>query len=277
MRESLPHRAQGRTAVQIAVGDALTGEGLAAALRDIDVAYYLMHSMEPSPQREFAPRERHSARNFAAAARGAGVRRIVYLGGILPAGHPSEHLASRRAVEEILLEAVQGSIALRASIVVAARSRSFRFLVRLVERLPVMVVPAWRQNRTAPVDGRDVMDFLAAAATVPLADSRSFDIAGPDVVTYDEILTHIADALMVVRPALRLRRMSLIPLAAPLAAAVAGEDIELIEPLMRGLGTDLLPRNRDAETLLGVRVHSFRAALANALRDWEAHETLSAR
>ena len=101
------------------------------------------------------------------------MRRIVYLGGLLPSdGAPSRHLASRLAVEQALLEAAPESVALRASIVVAARSRSFRFLVRLIERLPVLALPAWRANRTQPVDGRDVLEFLAAAATLRRAPHR---------------------------------------------------------------------------------------------------------
>ncbi len=86
------------------------------------------------------------------------MRRIVYLGGLVPRDGPrSAHLASRLAVEEILLDAVPGSVALRASIVIGARSRSFRFLVRLVERMPVLAFPAWRANRTAPIDERDII------------------------------------------------------------------------------------------------------------------------
>lgn len=263
-------------AVAVAIGDVLTGEGLARALDGIDVAYYLMHSMEPAQQRHLGPSERHAAQSFAVSARAAGVRRIVYLGGILPGRAPSAHLASRHAVEEILLEAVPGSIALRASIVIAARSRSFRLLVRLVERLPVLILPAWREYRTAPVDGRDVMEFLVAAAQAPMVASTSLDIAGSDVLTYGEIIRQIADAMLVARPSLRLG-VSATALAAPIAAAIAGERTALIEPLMEGLGGDLLPRNRDAERLLGVRVHSFAAALQNALRDWEGREALAAR
>ena len=116
-------------------------------------------------RRERAPRRRPS---FADAAARAGVRRIVYLGGLVPSdGAISRHLASRLAVEETLLEAAPQSIALRASIVVGARSRSFRFLVRLIERLPVLALPAWREHRTRPIDGRDVLEFLLAAATAP--------------------------------------------------------------------------------------------------------------
>src|SRR5215207_9177925 len=172
----------------------------------------------------------------------AGVRRIVYLGGLVPGDAPlSRHLGSRLAVEHALLEAVPETIALRASIVVGARSRSFRFLVRLIERLPIMALPAWRENRTAPVDGRDVLAFLARAATAPpeLA-GRSWDIGGPDVMTYAEMIARIADALMIRRPSLPLD-ITLTPVTSVVAAAIAGEDPALIGPLMESLEHDLLP------------------------------------
>ena len=114
-----------------------------------------------SPTATARPRDR-----FAEAARAAGVRRVVYLGGLVPADAPaSPHLASRLEVEQALLAAAPEAVALRASIVVSARSRSFRFLVRLVERVPVMPLPAWRTHRTRPIDGRDVIAFLERAGT----------------------------------------------------------------------------------------------------------------
>ena len=101
-------------------------------------------------------------------------------------------------------------IALRASIVIGARSRSFRFLVRLIERMPVMALPAWRENRTAPIDGRDVLEYLARAATAPARARRaqSWDIGGPDVMTYAAMIARISDALMVRRPSLGARRLA---------------------------------------------------------------------
>src|SRR3954453_619484 len=148
---------------EIVEGDATTGEGFEAALEGVEVAYYLIHSMEKAAGTNgFDAAERRSAEAFADAARRAGVRRIVYLGGLVPSdGHAvSRHLGSRLAVEEGLLGAVPSSIAFRASLVIPARSRSFRFPVRLGERLPVMALPNWRSHRTQPVDGRDVMAFL---------------------------------------------------------------------------------------------------------------------
>ena len=108
------------------------------------------------------------------------MRRIVYLGGFVPSGHPSPHLTSRAAVETALLDAVPDSVALRASIIIGARSRSFRFLVRLVERLRVVPLPAWRDHRTQPIDGRDVLAYLVAAAGTPAVGGQRLDLAGPD-------------------------------------------------------------------------------------------------
>jgi uncharacterized protein YbjT (DUF2867 family) len=262
--------------VPVHTGDVLTGDGLEAALEGCDVAYFLIHSMEPSEE-SFSDRDRRGAEAFAAAARAAGVTRIVYLGGLVPAdARPSPHLASRLEVEELLLQAVAEGVALRASIVIGARSRSFRFLVRLVERMPVIALPTWRDNRTQPIDGRDVIEFLAAAAVVPEAAGRSLDIAGPDVMTYGEMVERIRDLMLVARPSWRTRRTAT-GLASRIGAAITGEDHELIGPLMEGLAHDLLPRDNAAAGLLGVRLHRFDAAVERALREWEAREPLAAR
>ena len=162
--------------------------------------------MEPSTDGPFNVRERRAAENFARAAQTAGVGRIVYLGGLIPAHGPaSAHLASRLAVEEILLGAGPCSVALRASIVIGAGSRSFRFLVRLVERLPVLAVPAWRTNRTNPIDERDVIEMLARAADADGVCGTSLDVGGPDVVTYGELIDRIREHMLVARPTLELQ------------------------------------------------------------------------
>src|SRR3954449_3911497 len=169
----------------VVLGDAVSGAGLGRALDSVDAAYYLIHSMEGTSNSAFAAHERRAAERFATAARAAGVRRIVYLGGLVPeAGAVSRHLASRLAVEQALLEAADEPIALRASIVIGARSRSFRFLVRLIERLPVLALPAWRVHRTQPIDGRDVLEFLAAAE-VPRAARVGPRRAGDDDLRAD--------------------------------------------------------------------------------------------
>lgn len=258
-------------------GDAITGAGLDEALEGIDVAYFLMHSMEGSGP-GFEARERASARRFVAAAERAGVRRVVYLGGIVPERRElSRHLSSRLEVERILLAGLPEAIALRASIVIGASSRSFRFLVRLVERMSVLALPAWQRHRTQPIDARDVRSYLLAAATTPHgAGGLSLDIAGPDVLTYGRMIERIADLMLVRRPALRLGRDAT-PVVAPVAAAIAGEDPGFIGPLMESLSSDLLPRDDRARELLGVRLHPFDRAVERALRDWESGERLRAR
>ena len=264
--------------VPVIEGDAVTGNGLREAMAGVEVAYYLIHSMETAVGADpFASRENVAAQRFAAAAQEAGVRRIVYLGGPVPPGPPSPHLKSRLAVERVLLDAVPDSVALRASIVIGARSRSFRFLVRLIERMPVLAVPAWGANRTAPIDERDVLQMLVRLADAPLAGERALEAAGPDVVSYRELLARIADLMLVGRPTVGLGRLSLTPIASRVAAVVAGEDPALIEPLMESLESDLLPGRSDAAQALTVRLHSLDAAIEHALADWEQTEPLSAR
>jgi uncharacterized protein YbjT (DUF2867 family) len=264
--------------VELARGEMISGAGLDRALCDVDVADYLVHSMERSDDGPFGDRERRAAEVFGAAARRAGVRRIVYLGGLVPeASAVSPHLASRLRVERLLLEAVPDSLALRASIVIGARSRSFRLLVRLVERMPMLALPAWRRHRTQPLDERDAIAFLLAAAGASATlGGRSLDVGCAEVVRYEEIIECIADRMLVRRPSLRLP-MNLTPVAAPIAAAIAGEDPELILPLMEGLDADLLLRDSAAAGLLGVHLHRFEAAVEHALREWERREELRAR
>jgi uncharacterized protein YbjT (DUF2867 family) len=311
--------------VEIVRGDALAGEGLPRALADIEVAYYLLHSMErprilsptsssprdisfpgrhshqvflPSPfaAAPFAERERIAADTFAMAAVAAGVRRIVYLGALQPRPPaaapspngtaqpaepaarytpPSRHLASREAVERILLDAVPDSVALRASIVIGARSRSFRLLVHLLERLPVLALPAWRRFRTQPIDARDIIEMLAASATAEVA-GRPLDVGGPNVLTYGELIARIAELMLVNRPALGVG-MSVTPVAARLAAAITGEDPEFVTALMESLEGDLLPADHHAAQLLNVHLHTFDSAVEYALSEWEESEPLAAR
>jgi uncharacterized protein YbjT (DUF2867 family) len=273
-----------RSEAELVRGDALTGEGLAEALDGVDVAYYLIHSMERIERardttRSFLQRERLAAETFAAAARQARVQRIVYLGGLLGRTRAdarlSRHLSSREGVERILMSGVPGSVALRASIVIGARSRSFRLLVRLVERMRVLALPAWRTFRTQPIDERDIAEMLLAAATAPVG-GRSLDVGGPEVLAYGEMIERIAELMLVNRPAVGLT-VNATPVTARVAAAIAQEDPELVVALMESLEGDLLPADHGAEQLLGVRLHSFDAAVEHALSEWETSEALAAR
>jgi uncharacterized protein YbjT (DUF2867 family) len=264
--------------IPIVVGDAISGAGLPAALEGIDVVYFLIHSMEPSPNDTFSTRERAAAENVAREARAAGVKRIIYLGGPAPAsGKISAHLSSRYKVERVLLAATPCSVAFHASIVIGAQSRSFRFLVRLIERMPVLTLPAWHVNRTNPVDERDVIELLARSATSDSVCGQSLDAGGPDIVSYGELIERIRDHMLIERPTVNLSRLAVTPIASRISALIAGEQHELIGPLMESLDHDLVLSDARASKLLGVRLHSLDAAIEHALREWESTEPLAAR
>ena len=279
--------------IDVVQGDVIKGEGLRRALEGCETAYYLVHSMEQAagPNGVFADLDRRAADNFARAAQEAGVDRIVYLGGLIPqyqahapgtgAHAPgtgiSPHLRSRLEVEEILLDAIPDSVALRASIVIGAGSSSFRLLVRLIERLRVLPMPGWRRNRTQPIDERDAIEYLARAPLVPAAAGRSLDIAGPDVVTYAQMVERIAEAMGVGRVPLGLG-VSMTPPASAVVAAVTGLDLELVRPLMESLEYDLLPRpDANAHDVIPIRARRFDRAVEHALAEWESIQPLAAR
>jgi uncharacterized protein YbjT (DUF2867 family) len=253
-RLHLPEPSAGGPALEAVPADVLSGDGVPEALEGVTAAYYLVHSME------------------------AGDEDFVYLGGIAPpAGSAhSPHLSSRLEVEEILLAELPRSVALRASILIGARSSSFRIMVRLVERLRFLPFPAWTVNRTAPIDERDAIEFLARATQVPEAEGRSLDIAGPDVMTFGEMIERIAEIMGVGRSPVRLG-FSQTPAASAVVSEVVDQPVDLVRSLMESLETDVLPRDDDARRILGVRTRSFERAVEHALGEWERTEALAAR
>jgi uncharacterized protein YbjT (DUF2867 family) len=277
-----PSRLAARDGLEIAQGDVLRNAGLPDALDGVRTAYYLIHSMAPAlaDGLGFADADRRAAENFAAAARAAGVRRIVYLGGLLPPEAPgrelSQHLRSRLEVEQILMDAAPRSTAFRASIIVGAGSSSFRLLVRLIERLRVLPFPAWRDNRTAPIAEVDAIEYLSRAPRTRRAAGKSLDIGGPNVLSYGAMIERIADAMGVGRVPVALP-VSQTPAASAVVAAVVGQPLELVRPLMQSLETDLLPRDDRAQEIFGLRRHGFDRAVDHALREWESNEELGAR
>ena len=273
-----PVRRGPRAEIEYLRGDVISGAGLERALAGVDVVYYLVHSMEGAAGRAFPKLERQGADNYALAARTQGVRRTLYLGGPLPTdGTPSPHLSSRLAVESVLLGSTPEALAFRASIVIGAQSRSFRFLVRLIERLPILAMPGWRDHRTAPIDERDVTAFLLAGGVADDVGNRALDIAGEETLSYRALMERIRDLLVLDRPVLGLGALTLTPIAARVAALVAGEDPDFIRPLMESLDGDLLLDGGEAARLLSVRRHRLDAAIEHALAVWEQTERLAAR
>ncbi|NNN31502.1 SDR family oxidoreductase [Streptomyces sp. S3(2020)] len=179
---------------EVVRGDVLDAAAVAEAMRGIDVAYYLVHALGTGDT--FEETDRRAARIFGERARAAGVRRIVYLGGLTPEGVPerelSPHLRSRAEVGRILLASGVPTTVLRAAVVIGSGSASFEMLRYLTERLPVMVTPSWVHTRIQPVAVRDVLRALVGSARMPAEVSRAFDIGGPDVLTYREMMTGYA-------------------------------------------------------------------------------------
>ena len=188
-----PEKLAGRTgpATEMMVGDAADADDLARACAGIDVAYWLVHSMEGGV--DFERADRLAAERFAAAARGAGVRRVIYLGGLgADDDRLSAHLRSRHEVGAILRAGGGDVVEFRASIIIGAGSFSFDLVRTLVERLPVMICPAWLATPTQPIAIGDVVAYLAAAIGLPPGPPRIFEIGGPDRVSYGAIMQEYA-------------------------------------------------------------------------------------
>jgi uncharacterized protein YbjT (DUF2867 family) len=232
-RRTLPAEAQ------IVRGDAVSGDGVADALRDVDVAYYLVHSMGAG-RGDFAQRDRDAARGFAELAKAAGVGRVVYLGGL--EGDVSEHLRSRGEVAKVLAAEGPPTVHVRAAMVIGAGSASFQILERLVRRLPLMVTPRWIDTRTQPVAIADVVATLAALATYadPPAEVQ---LGGAEVLTYREMLARVA-AVLGRRGPLIVPTPFLSPrLSSYWVAGVTGQPLGLVRPLVEGLSAEMLVRD----------------------------------
>ena len=189
-RRPEPLAARVADGTEVAAGDALEWASLRAAMEGVDTAYYLIHSMDTSG--EFEQLDRAAASNFAHAARAAGVRRIVYLGG-LGTGHGlSAHLASRQEVGDILRSSGVPTIEFRASIVIGSGSASYEIVRALVETLPVMMTPRWVQNGAQPIAIEDLLEYLLAALDLDPVENAIFEIGGAEAVTYAEIIREYA-------------------------------------------------------------------------------------
>ena len=217
--------------VEVVEGDALGGTGLDRALAGVDVAYYLVHSIGAGT--EFEETDRRAAKAFGAAAKAAGVTRIVYLGGLI-AEHEelSPHLASRAEVGQLLLDSGVPTAVLQAAVILGSGSASFEMLRYLTERLPAMITPKWVGNRVQPIAVRDVLRYLVAAATLPPEVSRRFDIGGPEILTYLEMMQRYAKVA-----GLRKRLIIPVPLLTP---RLSGHWVNVVTPVPAALAKPLV-------------------------------------
>jgi uncharacterized protein YbjT (DUF2867 family) len=245
--------------------DVLAPETLGPALDGIEVAYYLVHSMGRGSDSGFAERDQRGAANFSVAASTAGVKRILYLGGL---GTGSEHLDSRHATAETLREGDVPVAYLRAAAVIGAGSESFRTLFYLVRRLPVMVTPRWVTTATQPIAIADALSYLAGAADRAVAAEREIQIGGPEVTTYGGMIDELARALGR-RPPSRLRVPVLTPALSSLwIGLVTPVDTGVARPLIEGLATETVVTDSSGMDLFpGVGRTELAAALNAAARE----------
>lgn len=251
--------------VEIVRGDCLDASTLPAAMRGVDVAYYMVHSMGSTGN--FAEQDRAAARNFGVAAQAAGVRRIVYLGGLGRQGDQlSPHLRSRQETGEILRACGVPTVELRASIVLGSGSLSFELIRALVERLPVMICPRWVRTPAQPIAIEDVIAYLLACIDLPPGPSRIFEIGGADCVSYADIMQEYARQRglrrwMVPVPLLTPWLSSLwLGLTTPLYARVGRKLIDSVE-------NETVVRDDAALRAFAIRPMGLRLAIARAMQN----------
>ncbi len=236
--------------VQVARGDVLDRGSLDAALEGVEAIYYLVHSIGGGS--DFAEADRRAAATTVAAAAGAGVSRIVYLGGIVPPPSEtvSEHLASRAEVGQLFLDGPVPAVVLQAGVIIGSGSASFEMLRYLTERLPAMVTPRWVDSRVAPIAVRDVLRYLVGALDLPADTNRRFDIAGPEVLTYREMMHRYAKVA-----GLRRRMIVPVPVLTPRLSShwvnlVTPVPKVIAQPLVESLRNSVVPSERDLEALV---------------------------
>lgn len=260
-----PERARDRidSRCEVVRGDVLEPETLDEALAGVELAYYLVHSMGRGGGSGFAERDRGGARNFAAAAKRAGVGRIVYLGGL--GEGKSEHLRSRHETAECLASTGIPLTHFRAAIVIGAGSESLRTVAYLVKRLPAMITPSWTKTRTQPIAVDDVVVYLADAPDVPASAGREVEIGGPDVTTYGGLLDLAAEA-----QGLKRRPRVGVPILSPSLSSrwiglITPVDTGVARPLVEGLATETIVHDPTVMRLFDVEPTPLRDALAEAV------------
>ncbi len=228
-----PHRLDNvpwHNQVEIVKGDLLKSENVRDAVAGQDVVYYLVHSM--SAAGDFEALERQVATTIATEALAAGVSRIVYLGGLHPDGPLSRHLGSRKEVGDILLGSGVPTIALQAGVVIGSGSASFEMIRHLTEVLPYMPAPKWVRNFIQPIAIRDVLHYLVSSAALPKSVNRAFDIGGPDVFRYGQLMNGYA-----LEAGLKQRAIASLPVLTPW---LASQWVNLVTPIPRALAVPII-------------------------------------
>lgn len=260
------HASAGLTAgAETVQGDMLEPATLGRAVADIDTAYYLVHSMSGG-RAGFERRDREAAENFVAAANRAKVRRVIYLGGLGETGDDlSEHLKSRLEVAEILKKGTFTTTFLRAAVIIGAGGASFEMVRALVNRLPIMITPRWVTTRCQPIAVDDVISYLAGCLADERTAGRTFDIGGPEVLTYKEMMERFAGIegkqlyifpVPVLTPKLSSYWVGLITPVPPSVSM----------PLIEGLKNEVICRDNAIRDIIPLQLKPYDDAVRSALK-----------
>lgn len=256
-------QARGWEGVELAEADALRPESLPAALKDCRIAFYLVHSMAAGSN--FGELDRRAARNFAAAASQAGIERIVYLGGLVPAEADSEHLVSRRESGDELRSTQVPVTEIRAGIIVGAGSAAYEVMRDLVFNLPLMVTPRWVRSKSSPIALENLLNYLVEVAAMPEAAGRILDAGGPDYLSYEQTMRTFAEVI-------GKRPMILpVPVLSPRLSSywlglVTSVPSGIARALIGGLKHDIPARDEELRALVPQHLLGFREAVVAALQ-----------
>lgn len=276
VRDRNRFRAEGilsHPSVSVIEADFLRGVEMYDSVKDIDAAYYLIHSMSTN-KGSFTEMEALSARNFVSFIEGTSAKQIVYLSGIVNEERLSQHLASRKNVEDILGKSSVPLTTLRAGIIVGSGSASFEIIRDLVEKLPVMVAPKWLNTRTQPISVRNVIEFLTGVLNKPETYGHSYDIGGPDILTYKDMLIGFGRERGLKRYVLT------VPVMTPKLSSywlyfITSTSFSLASNLVNSMKIEVVARKNNLAKLLGITLTPYREAVAEALRVIEQDEVPS--
>lgn len=253
---------------EVVSGDVLDPSSLDAAFDGIDTACYLVHSMGRGNSEDFAAKDKEAASNFAKAAQKAGVKRIVYLGGL--GEGKSEHLRSREETATALMSTGVPVTYLRAAVVVGGGSESFLTIYYLVKRLPIMVTPKWTTVKTQPIGVEDVVSYLVASIEDDSLGNRQIEIGGPTITTYGGMMDALAHA-MKRRPPIRFRIPFLTPKLSSLwLGLVTPVDVGVARPLVEGLATETIVQDKSGMALFDIEPRPLPVAMVEAVSEMQA-------
>jgi uncharacterized protein YbjT (DUF2867 family) len=264
--------ARGWDGVELVEADALRAESLDAALKGVDVAFYLVHSMAAGS--DFAALDIEAARNFAEAAAHAGVGRIVYLGGLLPKNPRSQHLASRAATGDTLRQGRVPVTEIRAGMIVGPGSAAYEVIRDLVNHLPFMITPRWVSSRSTPIALENILDYLVGVAGLAAAAGRIFDVGGPEVLSYEDLMRQYGELV-----GRRFRLLS-VPVLTPRLSSywlklITTVPARVARALIDGLEHDVIANDAEIRKLIPLQLLDFRQSVQAALAAERANDVVA--